>query len=64
MNQKGTLTPRDALSKRVASFSSGIAIGGEEFVKGVASRYQKEMGRKKGQNPSFLSGGGFFVMKE
>ena len=66
VNQKGTLTPREALSKRVASFSSGVAIGGEEFVKGVASRYQKEMGRKKERNPSLLSGGqgGFFVMKE
>ena len=64
--QKGKLTPRESLSKRVASFSSGVAIGGEEFVKRVASIYQEEMGRKKERSPRLLSGGqgGFFVMKE
>ncbi len=66
MEQKGKVIPQEALSRRVASFSNGVAIGGEEFVKRVASRYQREMGRKKERNPRSLSAGqgGFFVMKE
>ena len=66
IEQKGKVIPQEALSRRVASFSNGVAIGGEEFVKRVASRYQREMGRKKERNPRSLSAGqgGFFVMKE
>ena len=64
--QKGVLSPREALSRRVASFTTGMAIGGEGFVKGVASRYQEAMGRKRPRIPRSLpgEGGGFFVMKE
>ena len=66
IERKGEITPAQALQKRVGSFTTGIAVGGEGFVKGVASRYQEAMGRKKRRIPRCLSGerGGFFVMKE
>ncbi len=66
IDRKGAVTPRQALQKRVASFTMGVAIGGEDFVKGVASRYRKAMGRKKERIPRAISGreGRLFVMKE
>jgi len=66
IERKGEITSAQALRKRVGSFTTGIAIGGEGFVKRVASRYQEAMGRKKRRIPRSLSGegGGFFVMKE
>ncbi len=66
IEQKGDISPAQALRKRVASFSNGVAIGGERFVKMVAARYRKEMGRKKEQSPEVISsgGGGFYVMRE
>jgi len=66
VEQKGKITPQQALQKRVASFSTGVAIGGEDFVRGVASRYRKAMGRKKERIPQAIpgKGGGLFVMKE
>lgn len=64
--QKGEITPTFALRKRVASFTTGVAIGGEDFVKRVAARYQKDFDRKKERSPRSVNGGesGFFVMRE
>jgi len=66
MEQKGEITPAQALRKRVSSFTTGVALGSEDFVKGVALRYQQTMGRKKPRVPRSSSGegGGFFLMKE
>ena len=66
IERKGEVTPAQALRKRVGSFTTGVAIGGEDFVKRVASRYQEAMGRKKPRVPRSPSGEGegFFVMKE
>lgn len=63
---RGEVTPREILRKRVSSFTNGMAIGGEDFVKRVAGRYREVMGRKKESRPRTFSGGegGFFVMKE
>jgi hypothetical protein len=53
------------LRKRVASFSNGVAIGSESFVRGVASRYQEEMRRlKEPKTRQDSGGGGFYVMRE
>jgi hypothetical protein len=38
VEEKGGISPRQMLQKRVASFTMGVAIGGEDFVRGVASR--------------------------
>jgi REP element-mobilizing transposase RayT len=65
IERKGKISPAQALRKRIASFSTGVAIGSERFVKRMASRYQDEMGRKKlpksHQDPGV---GGFYVMRE
>ncbi|MEN8678752.1 MAG: hypothetical protein ABF391_01775, partial [Akkermansiaceae bacterium] len=65
IERKGKISPAQALRKRIASFSTGVAIGSERFVKRMASRYQDEMGRKKlpksHQDPG---AGGFYVMRE
>lgn len=52
-------------SKRINSFTTGVAIGGEDFVKGVTSRHRDMMGRKNERNPRSISEkeGGVFVMK-
>ena len=63
--QAGEVSPGQALRKRVATFSTGVAMGGEDFVKGVARRYREAMGRKNERSPRPASGGGgFFVMRE
>ena len=64
--QGGEVSPAQNLRKRVESFSTGVAIGGENFVKGMAVRYREEFERKKERSPrSVISGdGGFFVMRE
>ena len=66
IDQEGEFTPREALRKRVASFTTGVAIGGEDFVKGVAARYKEALGRKKARSPRSVQGGesGFYVMRE
>ncbi|MFT6862043.1 MAG: hypothetical protein ACJAVK_000597, partial [Akkermansiaceae bacterium] len=64
--RQGKMRPREALRKRVASFTTGVAIGGEDFVKAMAKRYQNDSGRKKSRIPQAVTEGkdGFFVMKE
>jgi REP element-mobilizing transposase RayT len=66
IEEKGEICPAQALRKRVASFSNGVALGSKEFVRRVALKYQKEMGRRKARNPRpIVQGDGrFFVMKE
>ena len=64
--RRGELRGSEKLRKRVASFSSGVAIGGEDFVKGVAARYRDHFEREKERKPRAVSGaeGEIFVMKE
>ena len=64
--QRGELSSAQKLRKRVASFSTGVAIGGEDFVRGVAGRYREGFGRKKERSPQAVTSGerGFFVMRE
>ncbi len=65
VERKGEVTPAQALRKRVVSFSNGVAVGSESFVRRIAERYQGEFDRKKGRVPrAHLSGGGIFVMRE
>ncbi len=65
VERKGEVTPAQALRKRVVSFSNGVAVGSESFVRRIAERYQGEFDRKKGREPrAHLSGGGIFVMRE
>ena len=63
---RGEVGSRNNLRKRVASFTQGVAVGGEEFVKGVAARYRKTLARKNERRPRSLDGGedGIFVMRE
>jgi len=65
IQQKGEITPAQAVGKRVSSFTNGVALGSEKFVRRLASRYREEMGRKKKRKPKARFGtGGFFVMRE
>jgi len=69
IEQEGLVRPAEALRKRVNSFTSGVAMGGRNFVKEMASRYCLEMGRKKEAMVRQVSRGseeegGFFVMRE
>jgi REP element-mobilizing transposase RayT len=64
--EKGEIPVALALRKRVATFSSGVAVGGEDFVKRMASHYRQVMDRKRERNPKAMreGEGGFFVMRE
>jgi REP element-mobilizing transposase RayT len=66
IGELGELGIRNKLRKRVASFSQGVAVGGEDFMKGVAARYRETLGRKNERKPRSLDGGegGIFVMRE
>jgi hypothetical protein len=54
------------LQKRISTFSNGVAIGGETFVKQVARQYCGAMRRKKEKRPKNLetTSGNFFTMRE
>jgi len=45
--QEGKMTQVLMLRKRVGSFSNGIAVGSEDFVQGIAARYQETFQRKQ-----------------
>jgi putative transposase len=69
--QEGKFGPGLLLRMRVGSFSNGVALGSENFVKGVAARYQESYGRlrqRMGARLGALKGqdaGDFvFVMRE
>ncbi|YCM42877.1 transposase [Verrucomicrobiaceae bacterium 227] len=66
VEERGEVESRTNLRKRVTSFSQGVAVGGKDFVKGVAARYRKTLGRKNERRPRSLDGGeaGIFVMRE
>jgi hypothetical protein len=65
VEEEGKISRAQMLRKRVASFSNGVAIGSESFVRGVASRYQEEMRRlKEPKTRQDSGGGGFYVMRE
>jgi hypothetical protein len=61
--------PMLEIRKRMKSFSEGIAMGSEDYVKGIAAKYQAQFERQKERNPKPLkneSGGkskSIFVMR-
>ena len=64
--QEGEMPLALLLRKRVATFSTGIAIGSEEFVRQLATDYRKTMSRKRERIPKAMGEGqsNFFVMRE
>lgn len=63
--EKGVVPVARHLRQRISSFSNGIAVGSENFVRRMAARYQGEMGRQKKREPrEFKMGGRFFVLRE
>ena len=66
VEERGEVSLGRNLRKRVASFSTGVAIGGEDFVKGMAARYREALGRKNERSPRPVTGGEgrFYVMRE
>jgi len=62
------------LRKRVRSFSEGIALGSEDYVKGVAAKYREQFARQKERKVKPLKGlnagtagcraGSIFVMRD
>ena len=44
--EEGKLSPALRLRKRVGSFTTGVAVGSENFVRGFAARYQEVFGRQ------------------
>jgi|GEM_PF-6083134 len=57
------------LRKRLRSFSEGIALGSEDYVKGVAARYRAQFERQRERKVKPLKRGGgktgsIFVMRE
>jgi len=60
--QQGKLEVAEMLRKRMSSFSYGVALGGENFIKGVATQYQEEFQRKfrkRGKKVPGVEGGRF-----
>lgn len=72
--EKGHLSRKLLLRKRVSTFSNGVAIGGKDFVKGVAEKYRLVLGRKREKRRPRFGGGeegektaqkrGFYAMRE
>ncbi len=65
MEQQGEVSPAQVLRERISSFTNGVAVGSEPFVRKVALGYQLEFQRKKERVPQESPGiGGFFVMRQ
>ena len=65
IERDGEISPVQMLRKRVSSFTNGVAVGSEGFVKKLATRYSIELGRKKERRPRRgCEDGSFFVMRE
>jgi hypothetical protein len=66
IKKRSALTPKEFLRKRVASFSTGVAIGGEDFIRGIAAQYQEDFQRQKARPPCPLihGSGGFFALRD
>jgi REP element-mobilizing transposase RayT len=65
VGRKGEITPAQALRKRVSSFTNGVAVGSEDFVKKVAVGYRVTFQRKRERQPQTdPRTGGFFVLRE
>ncbi len=68
--QEGVLPQGVLIRKRVSSFTNGVAVGSENFVKGVAARYQEAFERLRAKQGKRLdvakdaSLGGIYVMRE
>lgn len=63
---EGQLTHSQVLRKRISSFTTGVAVGSESFVREIAGRYQKIKSLKNEHDPKEVQGhtGGYFVMRE
>ena len=55
--EKGEIPVSLALRKRVATFSNGVAVGDEDFVKRMAGHYRQVMGRKQKRVPRTMGEG-------
>jgi hypothetical protein len=61
--------PMLEIRKRMKVFSEGIALGSEDYVKGMAARYQAQFERQKERSPKPLKtasgekSGSIFVMR-
>lgn len=65
VGRKGEITPAQALRKRVSSFTNGVAVGSEDFVKKVAVGYRVTFQRKRERQPQTdPRTGGFFFLRE
>lgn len=65
IEQQGEVSPAQVLRERISSFTNGVAVGSEPFVRKVALGYQLEFQRKKERVPQESPGiGGFFVMRQ
>jgi REP element-mobilizing transposase RayT len=65
MEQQGEVSPAQVLRERISSFTNGVAVGSEPFVRKVALGYQLEFQRKKERVPQESPRiGGFFVMRQ
>lgn len=64
--ERGEMPVALVLRKRVATFSRGVAIGGEDFVRRMASYYREAMARKRERTPKEPGGGsmGFFTLRD
>lgn len=51
VRKKEEITPTKALCQRISSFTNGVAVGSEDFVKKLAKRYQADFRRKKERKP-------------
>lgn len=65
-SSQGEMSPALRLRKRVSTFSTGVAIGSEVFVRRIAMSYCETMKRKRERHPRVLEGvkGDFHVMRE
>ena len=63
--REGRLTRREMLDVRVRAFATGVAVGSEDFVKGMAALYQKKFRRVKRRSGKRLDekGGGIFTLR-
>jgi hypothetical protein len=64
--EHGELPVARLLRRRFATFSQGVALGGEDFVRRMAAFYRETMARKRERNPQSPRGGSmpFFTLRD
>ena len=64
--REGRLTRREMLGVRVRAFTTGVAVGSEDFVKGISLLYQEKFKRTKSRRGKQLESksGGLYLMKD